>query len=519
MNSPQAAAEPTTVPEALFAKSPPAPALALPDGRRVRVIHIVAELAPFARSGGLGEAVASLARFQAASGLQSAIMMPLYAAVRDTAPEIEPVGPSFRVQIGSRIEPARLWRLSKRPDDPRVGTEVYFIENPEYFDRPYLYGPPGSDYPDNARRYAFFCMAALAAIPRIAGSEPVILHAHDWHTALAPVYLRTIFAGDVRYGWVSVVLSVHNAGYQGHFPRETMPDIGLPWALYNWRQLEWYGRVNLLKGGLVFADAATTVSQTHAHELRTPAGGFGLDGVFRALRDRFVGITNGIDQKRWDPATDPVIPTHYSAETLEGKERCREALQQEIGLRRIPGVPIFAMTARLVAQKGLDLILGDPGYFALDAQFLFLGAGEPRYEAALTAIAARAPSRISVQLRFTEELEHKLLAGADMCLMPSQYEPCGLTQMRAQRYGTLPIARRVGGLADTIEDNVTGFLFDDYVATDFMRAAVRAVDQYREPEGWRNMMREAMARDFGWEQSAAKYLNLYKRVVQASVAR
>jgi starch synthase len=520
MTTPQIAPERTIVPESPTVKAPPAPPpLVLPDGRPVRVIHLVAELAPFARSGGLGEAVASLARFQAASGVPAAIMMPLYAMVRDTAPEIEPVGPAFRVQLGSRIEPARLWRLSKRPDDPRVGTEVYFIENNEYFDRPYLYGPPGSDYPDNARRYACFCMAALAAIPRIAGSDPVIVHAHDWHTALAPVYLRTLFAGDVRYGWVSVVLTVHNAGYQGHFPPETMADLGLPSALYNWRQLEWYGRVNLLKGGLVFADAVTTVSQTHAHELRTPAGGFGLDGVFRALRDRFIGITNGIDQRRWNPSSDPIIPCHYSAESLDGKERCRVVLQQETGLRPMSGVPIFAMTARLVSQKGLDLILGDPGYFALDAQFVFLGAGEPRYETALTAIAARAPSRISVQLRFREDLEHKLLAGADMCLMPSQYEPCGLTQMRAQRYGTLPIARRVGGLADTIEDNITGFLFDDYDAADFMRAAVRAVDQYKDPEAWRNMVREAMARDFGWEQSAAKYLNLYRRVVQASVGR
>jgi starch synthase len=524
MTSPQIAPERTVIAEpTVTAKAtpphPPIPPLVLPDGRRVRVIHLVAELAPFARSGGLGEAVASLARFQAASGVPAAIMMPLYSMVRETAPEIEPIGPAFRVQIGSRIEPARLWRLSKRPDDPRVGTEVYFIESNEYFDRPYLYGPPGTDYPDNARRYACFCMAALAAIPRIAGSDPVILHAHDWHTALAPVYLRTLFAGDVRYGWVSVVLTVHNAGYQGHFPPEMMSDLGLPSSLYNWRQLEWYGRVNMLKGGLVFADAVTTVSQTHAHELRTPAGGFGLDGVFRALRDRFIGITNGIDQRRWNPVSDRVIYCHYSAEALDGKERCRIALQQETGLRPMSGVPIFAMTARLVSQKGLDLILGDPGYFALDAQFLFLGAGEPRYEAALSAIAARAPSRISVQLRFTEDLEHKLLAGADMCLMPSQYEPCGLTQMRAQRYGTLPIARRVGGLADTIEDNVTGFLFDDYDAADFMRAAVRAVDQYKDPEAWRNMMREAMARDFGWEQSAAKYLNLYRRVVQASVSR
>jgi starch synthase len=523
MNSSRLAQETAVVSEtAAIAKAPPTPTaapLTLPDGRRVRVVHLVAELAPFARSGGLGEAVASLARFQVASGVPAAIMMPLYAAARENAPAIEPVGAPFRVQVGRRIEPARLWRLSKRPDDPRVGTEVYFIESAEYFDRPYLYGPPGSDFPDNARRYAFFCMAALAAIPRIAGQDPVILHAHDWHTALAPVYLRTLFAGDVRYGWVSVVLTVHNAGYQGHFPPETITDVGLPRTLYNWRQLEWYGRMNMLKGGLVFADAVTTVSPTHAHELRTPTGGFGLDGVFRGLRDRFIGITNGIDQRRWDPATDPAIPAHYSADSLEAKERCREALQQEIGLRSMKGVPIFAMTARLVAQKGLDLILGDPGYFALDAQFLFLGAGEPRYETALSAIAARAPHRISVQLGFTEELEHKLLAGADMCLMPSQYEPCGLTQMRAQRYGTLPIARRIGGLADTIEDNITGFLFDDYDAADFMRAAVRAVDQYNEAEGWRRMMKEAMARDFGWEQSAAKYLNLYRRVVQITASR
>jgi starch synthase len=238
--------------------------------------------------------------------------------------------------------------------------------------------------------------------------------------------------------------------------------------------------------------------------------------VFRALRDRFIGITNGIDQRRWNPATDPGIPTHYSAESLEGKERCREALQLEIGLRRMPGVPIFAMTARLVAQKGLDLILGDPGYFALDAQFLFLGAGEPRYETALTAIAARAPSRISVQLRFTEEMEHKLLAGADMCLMPSQYEPCGLTQMRAQRYGALPIGRRVGGLADTIEDDVTGFLFDAYNSAALEDAAFRALRRFADPAGWTALMRTAMARDFSWQRSVQAYLDVYRRVIAST---
>ncbi|MDQ3809974.1 MAG: glycogen synthase, partial [Chloroflexota bacterium] len=446
-------------------------------------------------------------------GLPTAIVMPLYDAVRSSARDLEPVGPSFQVQVGPRSEAVRLFRLvqpaSAGPINP---PKIYFIENAEYFSRPGLYGENGSEYSDNSRRYACFALAALAALPQIA-TGPVILHAHDWHTALAPVYLRTRFAGDPSYRQVSSVLSVHNAGYQGHFAPETMPDVGLPWDLYNWRQLEWYDRVNFLKGGLAFADVVTTVSSTHAHELRTVAGGFGLDGAFIALRDRLVGIANGIDQGVWDPTSDPQITSTYSADDLAGKRRCRSALQRACGLQQRARVPIFAMTARLVSQKGLDLILGDPGYFALDAQFIFLGSGEPRYEAALREIAARAPSRISVQLNFTDRLEHRLLAGADMCLMPSQYEPCGLTQMRAQRYGTIPVARRVGGLADTIEDGVTGFLFDDYTAGDFMRAAVRALDQYSDQSGWTSMVQEAMSRDFGWERSAARYLQVYRRVV------
>jgi len=495
-------------PQSPISTLPPAP-LTRPDGTPAPVVHLAGELSPYARTGGLGEAVASLAKYQAASGIPVTVFMPLYSAVRERT-EVRPLGAEFAVSVGPRTETARLYEPATphQPGNPRI----VFVESELYFDRPGLYGDDLGDYPDNARRYAFFARAIMVALPRVLAQPPSIIHAHDWQTALASIYLKTEFAAHPYYEGIRAVLSVHNAGYQGHFPESTMADIGLPFSLYNHRQLEWWGRVNLLKGGLVFSDLVVTVSPTHAHELRTEKGGFGLDGVFVALRDRLVGIVNGIDQEIWDPARDTIIPRRYSSENLAGKKRNRLALQRATGLSRWQA-PIFALTARLVAQKGLDLILGDPGYFAFDAQYVFLGHGDARYEMALTELSERAPSRIAVKLDFTEEFEHLLLAGADMCLMPSQYEPCGLTQMRAQRYGTIPVARRVGGLADTIEDGVTGFLFDDYTPTDFMRAATRAVDQYHETEAWEEMMREAMARDFGWERSASRYLNVYRRVL------
>lgn len=499
------------------ARSPAAPSAPLvrPDGSPAPVVHLVPELSPYARTGGLGEAVASLAKHQAASGIPVTVFMPLYGVVRDRT-ELEPVGSEFAVAVGPRTETARLYEPATGQGRGRA--RVIFVANEEYFDRAGLYGDALGDYPDNARRYAFFARAVLTALPRVMSQPPSIIHAHDWQTSLAGVYLKTDFGSTPYYEGTRAVLSVHNAGYQGHFPESTLADIGLPGTLYNSRQLEWYGRVNLLKGGLVFSDLVITVSPTHAHELRTEKGGFGLDGVFVALRDRLVGIVNGIDQEEWDPERDAYIPRRFGRDSLHGKKRNRVALQRATGLSRWQA-PIFALTARLVAQKGLDLILGDPGYFAFDAQYVFLGHGEERYERALTELAERAPSRIAVRLDFTDEFEHLLLAGADLCLMPSLYEPCGLTQMRAQRYGTIPVARRVGGLADTIEDGVTGFLFDDYTSADFMRAANRAVDQYHDAAGWEQMVREAMSRDFGWERSAARYVTVYRRVLGLPAVR
>ena len=477
-------------------------------GQPVTVVHVTAEFFPYARTGGLAEAVSGLASFQRAAGLSIAVVLPLYRTVRDEAPDLEPIGPPLQVPVGPRTEEARVFRVAGR----NPGVPVYFIEHRDYFNRPGIYGENGVDYADNARRFAFFSLAAVMALPRLIAG-PALLHAHDWHTALVPVYLRTLLAQEPFSADAATVLSVHNPGFQGHFPPEVLPDIGLPWELFNWRQLEWYGKVNFLKGGLAFTDFVTTVSPTQARELETPGGGFGLHDLFRWLDGRLVGVLNGIDQRLWDPAADPQITARYSAEKLDGKRRCKAALQRSFGLPQRRKAALFGMTGRLVAQKGLDLILQASDLLRSGAQFVFLGSGEARYEHALVELAGSAPGRIGVQLDFTDRLEHRLMAGADIFLMPSLYEPCGLTQMRAQRYGSPPIVRNVGGLADTVEDGVTGFAFEAYTADAFQEAAFRALDRFADPAAWAAMMGEAMARDFSWERSVRQYLDVYRRAI------
>src|SRR5215213_2722410 len=339
-----------------------APPLRTAAGQPVSVVHVTAEYYPYARTGGMAEAVSGLANFQRAAGLNVAAILPLYRTVRDVDPDLEPVGQPFMVPMGTHSEEARVFRVSGATSGP----QVFFIEHLDYFNRPGIYGENAVDYPDNARRFAFFALAALTALPRVV-SGPVLLHAHDWHTALVPVYLRTTLAAEPWATSATTVLSVHNPGYQGHFPPETMPDVGLPWAIYNWHQLEWYGKVNFLKGGLVFTDFVTTVSPTQAKELRTTGGGFGLHDVFLELGERLVGVLNGIDQREWNPATDTQITAQYSAQQFEGKRRCKAALQRSFGLPQRRKVPLFGMTGRLVTQKGLDLILGAHELLARDA--------------------------------------------------------------------------------------------------------------------------------------------------------
>jgi starch synthase len=483
-------------------------------GEPPTIVHLAAEYFPYARTGGLAEAAWGLHRDQHRNGLKTMAIVPLYRAARQHVRRLSPAGDPFTLRFGDRTETFRLWREL----EPVSGTPTCFLEHDGYFDRSGLYGENGIDYPDNDRRFAAFAAASVAALPLIT-SGPVLLHAHDWHAALAPVYLRTWWKGNPWFDRIPVVMSVHNGGYQGHFPRDIIPDIGLPWNVWTPAKLEWYGKTNYLKGGLTHTDMATTVSPTHAEELRTPAGGFGLQEVYEWMGARFTGVLNGIDETVWDPANDPQIAAPFSADNLDGKRACKADLQRRFGLPENPFIPVIAFIGRMATQKGLDIIVRNTALFHFAAQYVFLGSGDKRLEQAVHALHTALPNRVGVETTFSDPLEHVMIAGADLYLMPSQYEPCGLTQMRAQRYGTVPVARRVGGLADTIDDGVTGFLFDAFDERAVVGGVWRAMSEHRSTMAWREMQREGMARQWGWDRAVERYADIYARAIALAARR
>ncbi len=484
------------------------------DGAAPMLVHLCAEYFPYARAGGLAEAAWGLHRDQHRRGLPTMAIIPLYRTARRFITNLQPVGSPISLDLGGRVETFQLWR----EENPASGTPMRFLEHDGFFGRDGIYGDKAGDYPDNHRRFAAFAAAAVAALPLIT-SGPVVLHAHDWHAALAPVYLRTWWRGQPWFDRIPTVLSVHNGGYQGHFGPEILPEIGLPWSLFTPDKLEWYGKVNFLKGGLTHADFVTTVSPTHAVELRTADGGFGLQEVYQWLGPRFTGVLNGIDQDVWNPAHDADIAAAFSGDDLSGKRACKAELQRRFNLPENPFVPLVGLAGRMVTQKGLDIVINNHGLFHLAAQYVFLGSGEARYEQALGALRAAMPNRVGVETRFSDPVEHQVIAGADLFMMPSQYEPCGLTQMRSQRYGTIPVARRVGGLADTIDDGITGFLFDGYDERALVGGMWRAMTEHRSPRAWHDMQLQAMARDFGWDRVAERYLEIYVRAIAHAAGR
>ncbi len=490
----------------------------------LNVLMVASEVAPFAKTGGLADMVAGLSAALAARGHTLRIVCPAYPSVEPHVARRESIV-ELPVLDGGGTRSATVERMF--PKEAGGGSaqsvEFYAIRQDVYFGRRGLYQESGQDYPDNLARFAFFCRAALGLVDHWVHREgwvPDVIHAHDWQAALVPAYLRTTHAGAPWSRHVRSVLTLHNVGYQGIFPADQFPQLGLEAGLFTPQGLEFYGSVNLLKGGVIHADALTTVSPTYCQEIQTPEYGFGLEGVFRERRDRLVGIVNGIDTDVWNPATDRWLPANYSSLELGGKAVCKRALQRERGLPAAD-VPLFAMVSRLVAQKGVDLVMGAaPVLVRGGGQLIVLGTGEPELEAGVEDLASRFPAQVNAVIGFDEGLAHRIQAGADAFLVPSRYEPCGLTQLCSLRYGTVPVVRRTGGLADTVKGvsegaspdaDATGFVFESADAAALGSAIRQTIRCFERKADWQRLVQQGMQRSVGWEDSAIGYEGVYQR--------
>ncbi len=481
----------------------------------MKVLHIASEAVPFAKTGGLADVAGTLPRELAAQGVDVSLIMPLYDEVRQNAKDLVSTGLELSVPVGDAARKGTLWRGKL----PGSNVPAYFIQRDEYFHRPGLYGNGREDYLDNSERFVFFSRAALEAARALALRFDVV-HCHDWQTALVPVYVKTTYAKDKVFQGTRSVLTVHNISYQGVFWHWDMKLTGLDWTLFNWRQLEFYGKVNFLKGGLIFADAITTVSETYAREITTPEFGCGLEGVLADRGKDVVGILNGVDYAVWSPDADPLIPVKFSAAKPAGKEKCKSALQKKCSLPDSADAPLIGLITRLVDQKGIDLLAAAmEGILAEGAQVVLLGTGEDRYHKLFGDLAARHKGRLSVFLAFNNALAHEIEAGSDMFLMPSRFEPCGLNQIYSLRYGTIPIVRATGGLADTVIDattagledgSSTGFVFKEATSEALLGAVRRAGALFKKRKEWAKLVRNAMKQDWSWARSAAAYVRLYQ---------
>jgi len=469
------------------------------------------EALPYSKSGGLADVTGVLPGHLARLGHRVLLFVPYYRETRARFPRL----PRAHAPLDLPF-PGHDVRVEILRHEPAPGVSVLLVREDEAFDRAHLYGNSDGDYWDNAGRYAFFCRAVLASLQAL-GEHPDVIHAHDWQTALLPLYLRQRpdFAGPLA-GTPSLI-TVHNLAYQGIFPADAMTYTGIPEYLFHPRGIEYFGRINLLKGGLLYADAITTVSPRYSEEIRTPEFGEGLDGVLRERAAAIHGILNGVDHEQWNPETDPFLPARYSAAAPAGKARCKEALLKEFGLEGGPAVPLFATISRLAGQKGFDLIAGAvPALAARGLRYCILGSGDRHYQELFTALARKFPGRIAVRIGYDDALAHLIEAGADCYLMPSRFEPCGLNQMYSLRYGTIPVVRGVGGLVDTVEHfdpargSGTGFVFRDYDVTGLLWAVDEALAAYGRRRDWTRLRANAMAADFSWETSAHSYVELYR---------
>ena len=472
----------------------------------LKILFVSTEVSPFSKTGGLGDVAGSLPKALRDKGLDVRVVLPKFGSIAPGLLEnISPVA-NFTVHLSWRAQNAAIYKLE---DD-----YVYFIENNHYFDRDCLYG-----YDDDHERFAFFTKSAIEMLSHI-GFKADIIHFNDWHSGLGPTYLRDLYRGFTFYSDMKSLFTIHNLHYQGNFGRQVLWDIGLNDGYFTSGELEFYGNISFMKAGILHSSAVSTVSQTYAAEITTPAYGYGMEGLLlkRAEEGRLFGIVNGIDTAANDPETDPRLYANFNKDMLEGKRENKRRLQEALGLPQ-SDAPMLAMITRLAEQKGLDIIsIIMDELMTLDIQLVVLGTGDGRYESLFRGYAHNFPHKVSANITFDGTLAQRIYAGADIFLMPSVYEPCGLGQLFALRHGTVPIVRKTGGLADTVRhyDRATkqgnGFVFEDYVASGLMWAIREALDVYGTP-GWEPLVRAAMSGDFSWDHSAREYVALYEKIM------
>jgi starch synthase len=476
----------------------------------MNIAFAASECVPFSKTGGLADVVGALPRALAALGHDVSVYIPRYRQTKLI--DAETVVRSVTIPFDDKYRFCSVVTAGSGG-----GVEYYFVEYPPFFDRDSLYGGPAGDYPDNAERFALFSRAVLEA-SKILG-VPQVFHCHDWQTALIPIMLRTFYAEDPAFREVATVFTIHNMGYQGLFPPDTLPLLMLPWELFTISKMEFFGQVNFLKGALVLSDFVTTVSKKYSQEIQTTENGFGLDGVLRNRAATVAGILNGVDYNEWSPQSDKFVVAKYSAQDLDGKQQCKKDLLNAFGIAN-PNlkIPVIGIVSRFAAQKGFDLITQVIDRLAREEVIMVvLGSGDKPYEEMFQRLHRQFPNKIAVKVAFDNSIAHKIEAGADMFLMPSRYEPCGLNQIYSLKYGTVPIVRATGGLDDTIEPwdartgKGTGFKFSEYTGEALLATVKQALLAYRDPSSWQTLMRNGMNRDFSWGASAREYVKVYER--------
>lgn len=486
----------------------------------MKIAIVSAEALPFSKTGGLGDVVGALFKELLKAGIDVKLFLPYYRITKNKLSDnTENTGIVYGVTIGKEEKFGAVRSLRATIDSegeltfkPDKAGNIYFVEHNDFFDRDQLYGTSYGEYLDNAERFIFFSRAVLEMC-RILDLKFEIIHCHDWHTALIPLYLKTLYKECICFERTSTILTIHNLGYQGVFPREKLELTGFGWEMFHIDCLEFYGMINFLKAGIFNADIITTVSPTYAREILTPEYGFGLDGVLRKRQDKLIGILNGIDYNIWDPERDVNIVKNYGMGNFNDKIQNKEELLKITKLKCPIDSPLIAFIGRMVTQKGVDLLAeAVPKLIERGINFIFEGTGEHYYESKIKELENSFPTNIYTFIGFDEVLAHKIYAGADAIIIPSRYEPCGLSQLIAMRYGTIPLCRKTGGLADTVEDGITGFLFSKYKVDELISMVNRFIEVYQREKQFKAMILNAMSKDFSWEKACLRYMELYRSI-------